>query len=149
VSKLEVTTRGTGDRGAPQVLTNAVPGCLVRGYEDLIDTFKLDDPDDGHVAAAAVKAGAQVIVTRDGRGFPQSFLDEHDICLKDPDDFVADLIDLPRAGPLMHQIVTDGRRLRSACVRRHLETTEEQDGVNTDEARSLAAMNYRAPHQGS
>ena len=29
------------------------------------------------------------------------------MCLKDPDDFVADLIDLPRAGHVMHQIVTE------------------------------------------
>jgi hypothetical protein len=90
-----------------EFLTNSVPDCLVRGYEGLIDSFKLDDPDDGHIAAVAVKAGAQVIVTRDGRGFPDEFLDEHDLCLKDPDDFVADLIDLPRAGPVMHQIVTE------------------------------------------
>jgi hypothetical protein len=88
-------------------LTNAVPDCLVHGYEGLIDSFKLDDPNDWHVAAVAVKAGAHVIVTRDGRGFPDTFLNEHDLCLKDPDDFVADLIDLPRAGHVMHQIVTE------------------------------------------
>lgn len=89
-----------------EFLTNSVPDCLVRGYEGLVDSFKLNDPNDGHVAAAAVKSGAQVIVTRDGRGFPQEFLDEHGLCLKDPDDFVADLIDLPRAGPIMHRIVS-------------------------------------------
>jgi len=88
-------------------LTSAVPDCLVRGYEGLIESFDLDDPDDRHVAAAAIKAGAQVIVTRDGRGFSKSFLDEHFMYLKDPDDFVADLIDLPRAGSIMHQIVTE------------------------------------------
>jgi len=88
-------------------LTRSVPDCLVRGYEGLIESFTFDDPDDRHVAAAAVRAGAQVIVTRDGRGFPQEFLDRHEICAKDPDDFVADLIDLPRAGAAMHQIVTE------------------------------------------
>jgi hypothetical protein len=80
---------------------------LVTGYEGLIGTFDLLDPDDRHVAAAAIKAGAQVIVTRDSRGFSQEFLDEHGICLKDPDDFVADLVDLPRAGAIMHQIITE------------------------------------------
>lgn len=88
-------------------LMRTVPDCLVRGYECLIGSFELPDPDDRHVAAAAIKAGAQVIVTRDGRGFSEEFLAEQDICLKDPDDFVADLIDLPRAGPKIHQIVTE------------------------------------------
>lgn len=88
-------------------LTRTVPDCLVEGYEDLIDCIRADDPNDRHVAAAAITAGAQVIVTRDGRGFLPEFLDRHHICLKDPDDFVADLIDLPRAGPVMHQIVTE------------------------------------------
>ena len=48
-----------------------------------------------------------MIVTRDGRGFSREFLDQHEMCTKDPDDFVADLIDLPRAGAAMHQIVTE------------------------------------------
>lgn len=88
-------------------LTQTVPDCLVQGYEDLIDCITLDDPNDRHVAAAAIVAGAQMIVTRDRRGFPEEFLQRHQMCLKDPDDFVADLIDLPRAGSLMHQIVTE------------------------------------------
>ncbi|MDH3007100.1 PIN domain-containing protein [Gordonia alkanivorans] len=88
-------------------LMDTVPDCLVHGYEDLIEAFTLPDANDRHVAAAAVKAGAQMIVTRDGRGFSKSFLDRHDLTLRDPDDFVADLIDLPRVGPLMHQIVTE------------------------------------------
>lgn len=88
-------------------LTRSVPDCLVHGYEDLIEGIHVQDPGDRHVAAAAIKSGAQVIVTRDGRGFQPEFLARHDLCLKDPDDFVADLIDLPRAGPVMHQIVTE------------------------------------------
>ncbi|MCH5641675.1 PIN domain-containing protein [Gordonia sp. ABSL49_1] len=87
-------------------ITGVVPDCLVEGYEDLIEAFELPDAKDRHVAAAAIKAGAQVIVSRDGRGFPDEFLSRHGIVQKDPDDFVADLIDLPRAGPVMHSIVT-------------------------------------------
>lgn len=88
-------------------LIATVPDCLVEGYEDLIDCVEANDPNDRHVAAAAIKAGAQAIITRDGRGFSPSFLKRHHIFLQDPDDFVADLIDLPRAGPAMHQIVTE------------------------------------------
>ena len=90
-----------------EFLQRTVPDCLVKGYEGLIGAFELPDPGDRHVAAAAIKAGAQVIVTRDGRGFSQEFLDQYDMCLKDPDDFLADLVDLPRAGGVMHQIITE------------------------------------------
>ena len=47
-----------------EFLIGTVPDCLVHGYEGLIDGLELADPDDRHFAAAAIKAGAQVIVTR-------------------------------------------------------------------------------------
>jgi hypothetical protein len=47
----------------------------VSGYEPLIEGLKLPDPDDRHVLAAAVKAGAQVIVTRNLRDFPAADLE--------------------------------------------------------------------------
>lgn len=37
--------------------------CLVTGYERLIDAVTLPDPDDRHVLAAAIRAGADIIVT--------------------------------------------------------------------------------------
>jgi len=41
--------------------------CLVTGYEDLIAAINLPDPDDRHVLAAAIRAGAEAIVTDDLR----------------------------------------------------------------------------------
>lgn len=41
----------------------AVPDCLITGYEPLISGLTLPDPDDRHVLAAAIRAGAQLIVT--------------------------------------------------------------------------------------
>ena len=43
-----------------------VRDCLVTNYEDLIPTLQLPDPDDRHVLAAAIRAGASVIVTNIG-----------------------------------------------------------------------------------
>lgn len=53
------------------LINRAVRDCLVQGYEPLIKGLKLPDPDDRHVLAAAIKAGAQVIVTRNLRDFPR------------------------------------------------------------------------------
>jgi len=45
------------------LMDEAVRDCLVTGHEDLIDSPTLPDPDDRHVLAAAIRAGAEVIVT--------------------------------------------------------------------------------------
>lgn len=68
----------------------AVADCLVTGYEPLVDTLKLPDPDDRHVLAAAIKAGAQVIVTTNLKDFPADYLNQWSIEAKSPDDFVLD-----------------------------------------------------------
>lgn len=75
-----------------ELMNRAVRDCLVSGYEPLIEGLKLPDPDDRHVLAAAIKAGAQVIVTRNLRHFPPSDLAAWDIEAKSPDAFVLDQV---------------------------------------------------------
>ena len=41
------------------LMNEAVRDCLVTGYEDLIASLSLPDPDDRHVLAAAIRAGPQ------------------------------------------------------------------------------------------
>jgi hypothetical protein len=53
-----------------QLMNEAVRDCLVSGYEALIEGLKLPDPADRHGLAAAIKAGAQVIVTSNLKHFP-------------------------------------------------------------------------------
>lgn len=53
------------------LMNAAVRDCLVSGYESLISSLDLQDPDDRHVLAAAIKANAQVIVTWNLRALPQ------------------------------------------------------------------------------
>ncbi|MFJ2029086.1 PIN domain-containing protein [Streptosporangium sp. NPDC087985] len=76
------------------LMNSAVRDCLVEGYEPLIEGLKLPDPDDRHVLAAAIKVGAQVIVTSNLRDFPSEHLAPWEIEAKAPDDFVLDQIDL-------------------------------------------------------
>jgi hypothetical protein len=66
----------------------SVPDCLVRGYKRIIDGLELPDANDRHVLAAAIKAGAQVIVTFNKSDFPEEILAEFDIEAQHPDDFI-------------------------------------------------------------
>jgi predicted nucleic acid-binding protein len=75
-------------------MTAAFPEALVSGYEPLEPAMK-NDPKDRHVAAAAVKAGAQVIVTAnlgDFRDLPEG------IEAQGPDEFLCNLFDLDPDG---------------------------------------------------
>jgi predicted nucleic acid-binding protein len=85
------------------LMNRAVRDCLVTGYEPLAGGLKLPDPGDRHVLAAAIRAGAQVIVTSNLKHFPSAGLQPWDIEAKAPDDFVLD------------QVGIDGRTV-AACI---------------------------------
>ncbi len=84
----------------------------VTGYEPLIDDLSLPDPDDRHVLAAAVKAGAQVIVTFNLKDFPVPALEPFGIEAKHPDDFVSETIDLA-PGPVASAVSEQARSLKN------------------------------------
>ncbi len=76
-------------------LMNAhVQDCLVTGYEGLISALILPYPDDRHVLAAAVRTGADVIVTANLADFPDEVLVPFAIEAQHPDDFILHLFDL-------------------------------------------------------
>lgn len=76
-------------------LMNAhVRDCLVTGYETLIDAITLPDPKDRHVLAAAIRAGADVIVTFNLKDFPENDLKPYGIEAQHPDDFLTFQLDL-------------------------------------------------------
>ncbi|MGW9381481.1 PIN domain-containing protein [Streptomyces albidoflavus] len=76
------------------LMNRAVRDCLVTGFEPLIEGLKLPDEDDRHVLAAAIRAGAQVIVTNNRKDFPTDYLGTWGIERKSADEFVLDLIGL-------------------------------------------------------
>lgn len=53
------------------------PEALVEGWEDLEGPLSLPDWEDRHVLAAAIKAGASLLVTDNLRDFPRRALAEH------------------------------------------------------------------------
>lgn len=76
-----------------ELMDRHVPDSLVTGYEPLIPTFNLPDPDDRHVLAAAVRGGAGLIVTFNLGDFPASVLGRYHVEAIHPDEFVVRLWD--------------------------------------------------------
>lgn len=71
-------------------MARAFPEAWVTGYEPIIDSMP-NDPKDRHVAAAAVEAGAEVIVTKNLSDFENL---PDGIEAQGPDEFLLDLLDL-------------------------------------------------------
>ncbi|HYO30534.1 MAG TPA: PIN domain-containing protein [Thermomicrobiales bacterium] len=69
------------------------PQASVTGYSGIVESMT-NDPKDRHVLAAAVTAGAQVIVTSNLRDFPEHALSPYNIEAQSPDDFLLNLYGL-------------------------------------------------------
>jgi predicted nucleic acid-binding protein len=74
-------------------MRTAFPNAVVEGHEPLIPAMT-NDPKDRHVAAAAVRGNAALIVTANLRDFPPESLSQYDIEAIHPDDFLLDQLDL-------------------------------------------------------
>jgi predicted nucleic acid-binding protein len=88
----------------------------VTGWESLLDSIELPDPDDRHVVAAAVVGGADAIITANLTDFPDSTLAAFDIVAVHPDTFLLDQWDLDPT--LAAQILRD-----TAAARQRPEVT--------------------------
>lgn len=61
---------------------------VVEGYEALINSLELPDPNDRHVLAAAIHSSADAIITFNLKDFPSSTLQRYGMEALDPDDFI-------------------------------------------------------------
>lgn len=77
-----------------ELMNSHVRDCLVTGYEWVIPSLQLPDPDDRHVLAAAIKGEADGIVTINLADFPKTVLEEYELEAQHPDDFITSLMDL-------------------------------------------------------
>lgn len=77
-----------------QLMDLAIPDACVDNYEDLIVGLSLPDDDDRHVLAAAIRCGADVIVTFNLKDFPIRSLEPYGIEAQHPDEFVENLFHL-------------------------------------------------------
>jgi len=74
-------------------METAFPDALVTGWEPLAGTVQLPDPDDWHIAAAALAGRADVIVTDNLTDFPPAALPAP-LTRQSLDDFLLDSLDL-------------------------------------------------------
>jgi PIN domain-containing protein len=75
-------------------MNGAFEDALVENWEPVCAGLDLPDPDDRHVWAAAIKGGAQTIVTANLKHFPADRLATTAIVATHPDDFLLDQLDL-------------------------------------------------------
>lgn len=76
-----------------RLMSVAVPKGLVSGYEARIPALSLPDTNDRHVLAAAIEAGATVIVTFNLSDFPAATLEAYGTEPLHPDVFLSALFD--------------------------------------------------------
>jgi len=75
-----------------RLMDGSVLDCLVTGYEPIIASLTLPDPDDRHILAAAIVAGAGIIVTFNLADFPDTAIEQFGIHARHPDEFILDAI---------------------------------------------------------
>ncbi|MBB3048965.1 putative nucleic acid-binding protein [Litorivivens lipolytica] len=97
--------------GVRDRMDSHVPGCVVSGYESLIPSIELPDPDDRHVVACAIKTRAEAIVTFNLKDFPKEVLGPLDIVAIHPDQFVSELATINAAA------VIEGAQLHRRSLR--------------------------------
>lgn len=123
------------------LMDQAIPGCLVTGYESLVPSLTLPDQDDRHILATAICCNAAVIVTFNEKDFPSEALKPYGIEAQHPDVFIENLFDLDPAA-----VVAAAQRQRaqlknpSVTVERYLELLLRQGLVQT----SKSLDTYRA-----
>lgn len=120
-------------RGLVGVLHTAFPRALVADYERLIPDMT-NHPKDRHVLAAAVTAGAQIIVTFNLRDFPGEAVARYNIESAHPDTFLTDLAD--RAPEIMAQVI----ERQAAALRNPPKTYDDILDNLTGQAPRFAAL---------
>jgi hypothetical protein len=75
------------------LLDDLVPAARVTGYEQHVTAVNLPDPNDRHVVAAGIAAGATIILTWNLRDFPAKELRKFGLHRESPDHFLSGLYD--------------------------------------------------------
>ncbi|HEX9538893.1 MAG TPA: PIN domain-containing protein [Streptosporangiaceae bacterium] len=93
-------------------MREAFSDALVTGWEELEPGILLPDEDDQHVVAAAVRGGADAIITANLADFPATALGPFGLEAVHPDDLLLDQLDLspPTIVQVIHEQVAHTRK---------------------------------------
>lgn len=110
-------------------MREAFDDALVTGWEELEPGIRLPDQDDRHVLAAAIRGGAQGIITANAKDFPAAALEPLGLEAVRPDDFLLDQLDL--SPPTILQVIREqaARTRRPPLTSRDLATLLSRAGV--------------------
>jgi predicted nucleic acid-binding protein len=76
------------------LMDQATRDCLVTGYQSLIPSLTLPDPNDRHVLAAAIVGACNAIITQNLKHFPHDALAPYGIETQHPDEFFCNQLSL-------------------------------------------------------
>src|ERR1019366_1556085 len=76
------------------LMDKATRDCLITGYEEMVPSLILPDPNDRHVLAAAIIGRCDVIVTQNLKDFPEAALAPYRIEVQHPDEFLCNHLNL-------------------------------------------------------
>jgi hypothetical protein len=109
------------------LMGRVLPQAKVTGYAARIPAITLPDPGDRHVVAAAIEAGASIIVTWNIRDFPAAELRKHGLRKLTPDVFLTELHDA-KPGAVAASVENARQNLSLSQVSRqaYLETLRRQ-----------------------
>ncbi len=110
----------------------SVMGCLVTGYQSLVNAINLPDKDDRHVLAAAIHCSADAIITFNLKDFPPSAMKDYEIEAQHPDEFLHHQFGLDSAAVL--------RAARNCRDRLRNPQKNSHDYLNTLESQSLPKL---------
>ena len=112
----------------------AMPDACLIGYEHLIDALTLADKDDRHLLAAAIAGGADVIVTKNLKHFPDSALSKFGLEAQHPDTFL-----IHQRGLHEQQFLECARRCRARLKNPSKTADEYLEGLQRSELVMVAA----------
>ena len=94
------------------LMDTCIRDSLVTGFEYLIPSINLPDPNDRHVVAAAHHAGASLIITFNLKDFPTALIHPYNLEAQHPDEFISNLFDIYPSS-VLKAIASHRRSLKS------------------------------------
>lgn len=113
-------------RRTAALMADAVPDAMVAGYEYLIESIELPDPNDRHVVAAAIHSRCDVIVTINLRDFPPETMSTYGVQVQHPDIFAEHLMGIDAA-----KVVASVKRQRERLARPPVRADEFLDRLES------------------